>query len=37
MALCKMRVSIKTRIHATLAKYDLSVEGEEGGGDVFTK
>jgi transposase len=37
MALCKMRVSLKNRIHATLAKYNLSIEGEEGGSDIFTK
>jgi transposase len=37
MALCKIRVSIKNRIHATLAKYNLSVEGEEGSSDIFAK
>jgi hypothetical protein len=37
MALCKIRVSIKNRIHATLGKYNLSVEGEEGSSDIFSK
>lgn len=37
MALCKMRVSLKNRIHATLAKYNLSFEGEEGSSDIFSK
>ena len=32
MALCKIRVALKNRIHATLAKYNLSVETES---DVF--
>jgi transposase len=37
MALCKIRVSLKNRIHATLAKYNLSIEGEEGSSDIFSK
>jgi transposase len=37
MALCKIRVSLKNRIHATLAKYNLSIEGEEGSSDIFAK
>jgi transposase len=37
MALCKIRVSLKNRIHATLAKYNLSFEGEEGSSDIFSK
>jgi transposase len=37
MALCKIRVSLKNRIHATLAKYNLSFEDEEGGSDIFSK
>jgi transposase len=37
MALCKIRVSTKNRIHATLAKYNLSIEGEEGSSDIFSK
>jgi transposase len=37
MALCKIRVSLKNRIHATLAKHNLSFEGEEGSSDLFSK
>jgi transposase len=37
MALCKIRVSIKNRIHATLAKYNFSIKCEEGSSDIFTK
>jgi transposase len=37
MALCKIRVPLKNRIHATLAKYNRSIESEEGGSDIFTK
>lgn len=37
MALCKIRKSLKNRIHATLVKYNLSIEGEEGSSDIFSK
>ena len=37
MSLCRIRVSIKNRIHATLAKYNLSIESEEGSSDIFAK
>ena len=35
MASCKMRVSLKDRSHATLAKDNLSVDGEEGSSAIF--
>jgi transposase len=34
MALCKIRVALKNRIHATLAKYNLSVESDS---DIFAE
>jgi len=34
MALCKIRVSLKNRIHATLAKYNLSLETKS---DIFAE
>jgi transposase len=37
MTLCKIRVAIKNRIHATLAKYNLSLDSEEGHTDIFSE
>jgi transposase len=37
MALCKIRVALKNRIHATMAKYNLSLETEEGNSDIFAE
>ena len=34
MALSKIRVALKNRIHATLAKYNLSVESDR---DIFVE
>src|SRR5512142_1068797 len=34
MALCKIRVALKNRIHATLAKYNLSLPTES---DIFAE